>query len=289
MTLLALALVLGSATVHAWWNLLVKRRMASVNGAALTCLLGAVSGVLLAPPALWQLRASSTPLGGGAALWIAGSAVIHVLSFLLLLRGYRSGDLSLVYPLARGTGPLVASAGGMILLGERATVPAFVGVGLIAVGVFALTGGTRLPRDDARRRGVALGLTVGALIGAYTLWDKQVVDPLGVPPLAFEWMLSASMALLVAPLALRERGAIGAAWRAHCGTVVLVAVLSSLSYILFLTALRAAPVSRVAPARELSLLIGTFLGGALLREADAPRRMTAATAMTAGVVLLALF
>ena len=75
---------------------------------------------------------------------------------------------------------------------------------------------------------MVLGLTAGALIGTYTLWDKQVVDPLGVPPLAFEWMVSASTALLVAPLALRERGAIGAAWRAHRGTVVLVAVLSSL-------------------------------------------------------------
>jgi uncharacterized membrane protein len=104
----------------------------------------------------------------------------------------------------------------------------------------------------------------------------------------FEWILSVSMAALVSPLVLGDTAALRAAWGSHRGTVLLVAVLSSLSYILFLTALAAAPVSRVAPARELSILIGTFLGARVLGEAEAPRRLAAAGAMTAGVVLLAL-
>ena len=288
MTLLALALVLASAAVHATWNLLVKRRLSGLNGATLTWLLGAVSGVLLAPAAAWYLATGRAPLAG-AAPWLAGSAAIHVVYFLLLQRGYRGGDLSLVYPLARGTGPLLAGVGGMLLFAERATGAALAGAALIALGVFTLTGGAALLHDAARRRGIGLGLAVGALIGVYTLWDKHVVGPLGVPPLVFEWILSVSMAALVSPLALRDTAVLRGAWRAHRATVVLVAVLSSLSYILFLTALATAPVSRVAPARELSILIGTVLAARVLGEAEAPRRLGAAAAMTAGVVLLALF
>jgi drug/metabolite transporter (DMT)-like permease len=287
-TLVALALVLASAAVHASWNLLVKRRLASLNGATLTWLLGAVSGVLLAPAAAWYLATGRVPLSGSTLPWLAGSAAIHVVYFLLLQRGYRGGDLSLVYPLARGTGPLLAGLGGMLLFAERATPLALAGAALVALGVFTLTGGASLLRDTARRRGIGLGLAVGALIGVYTLWDKHVVGPLAVPPLVFEWILSVSMAALVSPLALGDTAALRAAWGAHRGTVLLVAALSSLSYILFLTALAAAPVSRVAPARELSILIGTFLGARVLGEAEAPRRLAAAGAMTAGVVLLAL-
>jgi drug/metabolite transporter (DMT)-like permease len=287
MTPTALALVLGSAVTHATWNLLVKRAGSHGEGAPFAWLFTAASGVLLAPVALWLVASGSVRVDGRGLLFVLGSAVLHTASFLLLQRGYRAGDLSLVYPLARGTGPLLASAAGVTLLGEPRSALAMVGALLVAGGAFVLTGGGDILRDHAARAAAGYGLLVGATIGAYSVWDKYLVGQLAVPPLFLEWCLSSSMALLVTPLAWRSRTSIRATWRVTWRTAVVAAVLSSLSYVLFLTALRAAPVSRVAPARELGILLGVAMGGGLLGERDTRRRLAAAAAMALGVALVA--
>ena len=309
MSALALALVLASAAIHATWNLLVKRLGGTVGGAALTWLLGAVSGALLTPVALWQVAAEPGMLAGTRPLWLLGGAALHVAYFLLLLRGYRVGDLSVVYPIARGSGPLVALAVAVTALGEPATPPAIGGALLVALGVVILAGGVRAARvpptrspaavGGARegadgelrartRRGVAYGLGIGAMIGSYTLWDRHLVGPLAVAPIVVEWSSATLMAALVTPLVRRDRAALGRAWAAHRGAVVLVALLSSGSYILFLTALGMDAVSRVAPARETSILFGALLGARGLGEGHIGERLAGAAAMTAGVALLAL-
>jgi len=287
MTPTALALVLASALTHATWNLLVKRAGPRADGAVFAWLFTAASAVLLAPVAVWLVASGAARVDGRGLLFVLGSAVLHTTSFLLLQRGYRAGDLSLVYPVARGTGPLLAAAAGVTLLGEPRSASAVVGALLVAGGAFVLTGGGVLLRDHAARAAAGYGLLAGALIGAYSVWDKQLVGPLGVPPLFLEWCLSSSMALLVTPLAWRRRTTMRATWRGIWPTVVVTAVLSSLSYILFLTALRAAPVSRVAPARELGILFGVAMGGGLLGERDTRRRLAAAAAMALGVALVA--
>jgi drug/metabolite transporter (DMT)-like permease len=287
MTPTALALVLGSALTHATWNLLVKRAGPRAGGAAFAWLFTAVSGVLLTPVALWLVASGAVRIDGAGVLFVLGSAVLHTTSFLLLQRGYRAGDLSLVYPLARGTGPLLASAAGVVLLGEPLSPPAVAGALLVAGGAFILTGGGHVLHDHASRAAVGYGVLVGALIGAYTVWDKHLVGRLAVPPLLLEWALSSSMALLVTPLAWRSREAMRETWRGCWPTAVVTAVLSSLSYVLFLTALGAAPVSRVAPAREVGILIAVAMGGGLLGEGDARRRLAAAAAIALGVALLA--
>ena len=283
---LALALVLLSALLHAAWNFLVKR--AGAAGAPFTWLFTATSAVLLAPVTLWLVAVNGTRVSGAGLLFLAGSAALHTAYFVLLQRGYRSGDLSLVYPLARGTGPLLATAVAIGLLGERPPPLALAGALLVAGGAFVLTGGPRLRRDASSRAAVRNGLMVGALIGAYTVWDANLVARLGMPPLVLEWALSASIAGIVTPAVARDPALLRAVWRDHRPSVLAGAVLSSASYVLFLTALTLAPVSRVAPAREISIVLGAALGTRLLAEAHAVRRIGASGAIALGVVLLAL-
>jgi drug/metabolite transporter (DMT)-like permease len=284
----ALALVLLSAACHAAWNYLVKREGATRRAtAAFTWLFAGWSAVFLAPAAAWFFATGRARVGAGGLLLLAGSATIHTTYFLLLQRGYRSADLSLVYPLARGTGPLLASAAAVALLGEPLSAPAAVGALLVAGGAFVLAGGTRSARQPGSRAGVVNGLAVGALIGAYTVWDTHLVRHLAVPPLVVEWSISLAIALLVTPATLADRAQLEDTWRRHRGATLAGAVLSSASYVLFLTALGLAPVSRVAPAREVSIVAGAVLGTRLLAEPDAPRRVTASGLIALGVVLLA--
>ena len=307
MTLLALALALASAVTHAVWNLLVKRAGISANTPSFAWLLFALSAALFAPVATWYLVTGRATLTLAMLPWIAGSAALHTVAFLMLLRAYRTGDLSVVYPLARGTGPLVVTLVGVALLGERATVPSVLGVLLIALGIVVLrglplgTGGVASPASSAALpaggvpsapplpHAAGQALLLGVFIAAYTLWDKHVVGPLGLAPFVLECLLSLAMALMATPLIVRQAATIRTTLRDHLGLLVIVALLSSLSYVLFLTALATTPASRVAPARELSILIGSVLGARVLGERDAPRRLPAALMMSAGVILLAVF
>ena len=292
MTLFALALVLSAGLFHAIWNLLAKR--AGRGGASFVWLYTAVSVLLYAPVAvvavfiLGEIR-----MGVVGMLFVVGTAILHIGYFLSLQKGYAVGDLSVVYPLARGTGPLLASAAAVALFGERPSPVASLGILLIGGGVIVLAwepGGdnSRDTPKKNKRLGVAYGLLTGAFIAGYTLWDKQAVSGLDLSPVLYYWAGLSVQALLLAPVALRRKDEVRAAWRAHRSEVLGVAVLSPLSYLLVLTALVFAPVSHVAPAREVGILIGTALGGGLLQEGGVLRRLLAAGAIVAGIVALAL-
>lgn len=288
MTALAFTLVIASAVLHALWNFLVKRSGAS--GSAFTWLFTVPSAILLAPAAIWALAQSGYAVRPSSFLFLAGSAVLHTVSFVILMRGYRHGDLSVVYPLARGTGPLLAVALAIGLLGERPSIPALLGALCIAGGAAALARDSRFRAVGAVRanHSVRYGLLIGATIGCYTVWDKYLVASLSMPPLALEWAISMSMAILVSPAALRDRSTLRTTWRAHKGTAVAGALISSASYILFLTAMQMALVSRVAPLRESSILLGALLGTHFLAEGHTAVRLLAAGAIMTGVVLLSL-
>ena len=273
--------------MHATWNYLVKRAGLGAGSTTFAWLLTVISVVLFFPLALWVSAGSDMRWSVEGILFLGGSAVLHTVYFVLLLRGYRVGDLSLVYPLSRGTGPVLASIAAVVLLGERLTLPAVAGIALVAGGAFAITGGVRIFREAASSSAVGYGLLIGSFIGAYTVWDKHLVGALAVPPAALEWMLSVAIGLLLTPVVLRDRGAVLAAWKQHRRTAILGALLSSGSYILFLTALSMAAVSRVAPVREVSIVIGAAMGSRLLSEPDWQRRLVGAAAISLGVGVLA--
>jgi drug/metabolite transporter (DMT)-like permease len=293
MTLYALVLVLIAGLFHAVWNLLAKR--VGGGGAPFVWLYTVLSALLYAPVAAVVVFFGDAGVGVLGAVFVFGTAVLHIGYFLSLQKGYSVGDLSVVYPLARGTGPLLASFAAIALFGERPGPLAIFGILLIGGGVFVLAwepgadaDQTSPTRKRARRLGVAYGLLTGAFIAAYTLWDKQAVSGLALSPILYYWAALAVEVALLSPAALRRTYEVRAAWRSYRLEALGVAVLSPLSYLLVLTALVFAPVSHVAPAREVGILIGTALGGGLLEEGGMPRRLVAAGAIVAGIVALAL-
>ena len=290
MTPAALGLVLVAAVCHATWNLVAKR---VGGGPAFAWVFTAASSVLYAPLGVAALLLVRPELTAEAWVFILGNGLLHVAYLLALLRGYRVGDLSVVYPVARGTGPLLAALVAIVLLGERPTPVALGGVALIGVGVLSLAMPERSAGagTDGRRlhmHGVTWGVVTGAVIATYTVWDKHAVAALALPALFYDWAGDVVRTVVLLPLAVRHPGEVRTAWREHRREALTIAILAPLAYVLVLTALVTAPVSYVAPAREVSILIGAMLGARLLGEGSLRRRLPAAAAIVAGVVALAL-
>ena len=287
MTGLALGLVLVSAFVHASWNFLLKK---SGGGTGLVAAASAVSLAVYAPLVLattWWQGYHFAPMHLALAF---GSGMIHTAYFLLLDRAYRSGgDLSIVYPLARATGPLLTIAVAVLALGERPGGMALAGAVLIGVSALVLTGNPFARSRHGARSAVAFALMTGCMISVYTLWDKTSVAVYLVPPLLYDWTCNLCRVTVLVPWTVhRAPGAMAVAWREQRLTVVAIAVLSPLSYILVLTAMVFTPVSLVAPAREVSILFAALMGAHLLGEGDVVRRAIAATGMALGIAGLAL-
>lgn len=287
MTLLALALVLAAAFLHAGWNLLAKR---APGGAVFIWLFATLSAVIYAPFAVALFLVQRPHLGPLAWACIGATACIHLGYFLSLQRGYRVGDLSLVYPLARGTGPLLATVVAILLLGERPSGLALAGSGAIIASVFVLSGGLHGLSGSRRPplAAVGYGLLTGLAIAGYTVVDKYAVSTLLVPPLLFDWLANVGRSLLVTPYALRRPAEIRRQWQTSRGAIIGIAIMSPLAYILVLTAMVFTPLSYIAPAREISILIGTVLGARVLSEHITHARALAALGMVFGIVALTL-
>jgi len=230
MTGLALVLVLSSAVLHATWNYYAKR---VGGGAGFIWLSTVIQVVVYAPLALFVVVREQPMIGPAQVVAIVGTAILNVAYFLLLSRGYRTGDLSLVYPLARGTGPMLSTAAAILLLGERPTPLALGGAVLIGVGVFILTGDPRKFRESGAGRAVVYALLTGLIIATYTLWDKRSVSVLLIPPLLYDWSNGFTRTLLLAPYALRHKAEVVCHWREHRTAAMMVGILSPLSYIMF--------------------------------------------------------
>ncbi|MCL4748190.1 MAG: EamA family transporter [Burkholderiaceae bacterium] len=285
----ALALVLVAAVVHASWNLVLKRAQ---SDAVCTAWAVAAGGALLLTPLALVLHGSAiSGLGGLQWTAVAVSGVLHVVYFLVLQAGYRAGDLSIVYPVARGVGPLVSALAAIVLLEEAATTASIAGLCLIVAGTFTIAGGASILRGQWSGRtgaGLGWGALTGVFIAAYTVTDGWAVKALGVAPLLFYWLSDASRAVILAPWAVRRRAAMRAMLGRDWRPVLAVAVLSPISYILVLEAMTLAPISHVAPAREVSMLIAAFLGARVLSEGELWRRLAGASLIAAGVACLAL-
>lgn len=214
---------------------------------------------------------------------MAVTGTLHLVYFLLLQRGYRVGDLSVVYPLARGSGPLLSIVAAVWLLNERPGLPALVGGATVIVGVFVIGG-----LGIGGTRGVGYGFATGALIAAYTLWDAHAVTALAISPLVLMAGSFAVETLALAPYAVPRRVEVARLWREHWVPVLAVVILSPVAYILVLFAMRLAPVSMVAPARELSIVMGSLGAWLLLGEPNPVRRLTGAVIVVAGVAAIAV-
>ncbi len=287
MTAFALTLVLLSAVTHASWNLIAKRA-SGPSFATFNWLFDCLSVAVCLPLAIGQVVLQPTPVGPVELLFVVGSGVLHTAYFLLLGRGYRVGDLSLVYPLARGLGPMLSTAAAVLFLGEHPTGLALAGALLIGVGVFVLAGDPRRLRASQAGQSVVFALLTGVVIAGYTLWDKQAVGAVHMPPILYFYLFTVVRALLLTVYALPRLDIAREEWRLHKWHALGIALLSPISYILVLYALAVSPVSYVAPAREIGILLGAIMGARWLSESDVQRRMAGAVAMVLGVVALAV-
>jgi drug/metabolite transporter (DMT)-like permease len=289
----ALVLVISAALLHASWNFLLKK---SGGGLGVLTLSAIVATTFLTPVSLYLVVARSFAFTPAIIGMIAGSGVLHMVYFLLLDRAYRSvgsdgsgGDLSVVYPLARSTGPLLTIIVATMIFGERMTPLALGGALLIGVSALLLAGNPLRIFKRHAGAGVGFALLCGCMIASYTVWDKQAVALLLIPPVIFDWGANLSRIAMMTPYAMKyEPGTITRAWRGQRKTVIAIGVMSPLSYILVLTAMVFTPVSYVAPAREMSILFAALLGAHALKEGDATRRTLAALGMVLGVTGLAL-
>jgi drug/metabolite transporter (DMT)-like permease len=284
-----LALVLVAALAHAAWNVLAKT---AAGGAVFVWLFSTAAAVIWAPVAAVALVVAPGSFGLEGLVFVVGSGALHALYFVLLQRGYREGDLSLVYPLARGTGPLLSTLAAIVLFSERPSALALIGGAIIVGAVLSLAGAGRgdgaSGRGSERRAAIVFALGTGIAIATYTLWDKRAVGPLGLSPIVYYWGTNLAETAILSAAVVHRRAEVGRVWRAHRTQALGVAVLSPLAYILVLFALAHAPVSYVAPARELSILVGAVVGTTVLAEGHRRRRLLAAGAIFAGIVALAI-
>lgn len=276
-----------AALAHAVWNLAAKR--AGEGGVLFVWLHFTGAAVVCVPAALVWLGVTGVEPRW---TWLAASAVtavLHVVYGVVLQRGYANGDMSVVYPAARGTGPLLAAVVAILVLGERPGPLGLAGAALVVAGVVVVgTGGSRRSNPLGRRVGLAYGLATGVVIACYTLWDAHAVTTLAIPPLVYFATSCVLQSVLLSPRALTGARELPKLLRRTWKHVAVIAVLSPLAYLLVLYAMRLAPVALVAPARESSIVVGSLLGVLVLREPNPTRRLAGSAVVLTGVALIGL-
>ncbi|WP_027084441.1 DMT family transporter [Cohnella panacarvi] len=276
----AFGLVLISGFVHSVWNLFAKR---SINKHAFLWLCCGTSSIMFLP-FVWSDQEAFSDVDPQGWVIIAASVIIHGVYIYLLATAYKIGDLSQVYPIMRGTSPLLVPVFGVLLLNERLQLVGWIGIACIVIGIVR-AGNLRVGQLVKKgNHAVYVALMVGALITAYTVVDKVAIRH--VPPQLLTELTNIGNFAALTLFAIREKG-IAREWRVNWPTILLGGILSPGGYILFLMALEMLPVSQLAPMREIGTVFGTLMGVFLLREPQGKQRIWASVLITAGIVLLA--
>lgn len=287
MSFAAFALVVLAAFIHATWNLLSKR--AANAGAAFVLAYTAIACVGYAPWVAWLLARGDLKWSAAAVTCIALSGAIHLAYSLCLQRGYQVADLSVVYPVARGTGPMLSSLGAFLLLGEMPSAQGLLGLFavVLGIGLISTQGNLANFRRPGGQAGLRWGGATGFLIANYTVVDAYAVKTVGIQPVILDWFANLVRVVLLAPIALRNPYAAWARMRNHWPLAIGVGLLSPLSYILVLAALESgAPLSIVAPLREMSMMVGAVFGMIILHEPVGRGRLLGCLVLAVGVILL---
>lgn len=286
MSFVALSLVVAGALLHAIWNVLAKK---AAGGLPFVWLFGIVSLMVSLPFGLSSLCSNAQQLNMSVWTAILFSAVVHVGYSLVLQKGYRESDFSVVYPLARGTGPLFAVLGAMIVLGETPNLLGWLGIFLVLIGIFLISDVVRaLSMHSAKTRaGLLWGTITGLSIATYTVVDGWAVKSLGAEPVLYYSLGLMLRTIILTPQALRNPQALCEQWRVNRRYIIAVGIFSPFAYTLVLFAMKMAPLSYVAPVRELSMFFGVVFGAKLLRESFTLSRVGGVFFMIVGILILA--
>ena len=289
----AFLLVILAGLIHALWNIAAKKAGGDVRFAGFTSI---IMMFIWAPVGIYFGWDVVPTWGWPEWLFITLSGILHVLYFITLLRGYRKADLTVVYPLARGFGPLLSSAAAILFLGERISLIGAIGIIAVVGGVFLIAGGPKLWRsmhDKAQqtrtRKGIFYGLLTGVFIASYTVLDGYAVKIILISPILIDYFGNFIRIALLMPALLRNKSATRASWRLEWKYAFIVGAISPISYVLVLYAMQEAPLSHVAPAREVSMLFAALIGGHLLGEGDRWQRIIGALCIAGGVIALGNF
>lgn len=287
-------LVLIAALCHATWNIAAKR--VTSDGTLFVWCYATASALLWLPIGSFALARSSESLGWSL-LWAPMiSGVLHFGYGVTLQTGYDRADLGVVYPVARGSGPLLTMVVAVLFFGER---PGWAGLlgGLIVVAGVAVVASVKSrsakdgrnggPAHARRLAGLRWGALTGAAIAAYTLFDDHSVTALGLGAVSYYSASAFWQSLTMSPVAWRRRDRVGPVLRAYWREVSVVAVLAPFAYILVLQAMKTTSVALVAPARESSIVVGSLLAWWLFKEPSPGRRLFGAVVVLAGIALIA--
>jgi drug/metabolite transporter (DMT)-like permease len=287
MSSLSLLLVVVAAVLHASWNLVSKR--AAAAGAHFVLAYTLISCVAYAPFAIAMIVAGQLPVNAVSIACILASGVVHLFYGLGLQRAYQVAHLSVVYPVARGSGPLLSSIGAFLLLAESPTATRLFGLLAVVVGIGLITtqGRIQVLREPGGATALRWGLLIGFLIALYTVTDAYSIKVLGVPPLVLDWSTNAFRAIVLLPVLARQPSLSMANLKGFWRFAFWVGLVSPLSYIFVLTALKMhAPLSVVAPLREMSMMVGALFGMVFLKEPVGRWRLVGCGVLIVGVVLL---
>jgi drug/metabolite transporter (DMT)-like permease len=283
----ALALVILGALVHATWNVLAKR---ASGGAPFVWLYGLVSLLAASPVGVLAWQQQKQPLSLEAWAAIVCSAALHLLYSLTLQKGYQVSDFSIVYPVARGTGPLFAVLAAVALLAESPTHLGWLGIAAIVMGILLIAdfpSGASM-RHSQVQVGVGWGVLTGACIASYTVVDGWAIKGLQLDPVLYYVLGLLLRTTLLAPQVLRSTDHLAVQWARNARYIVAVGLLAPVAYTLILYALTQAPLVYVAPTREVSMLVGVVIGALLLKEPFTTWRLLGAASMVFGVAMLSM-
>ena len=290
MTGLAVVLVLISAVFHASWNLLVRRS----DTPELSNWMMASSGAILSAPIALYLLVTNPPDPIGW-LFIAGTIALHIAYFFTLGRAYKHGDLSLVYPIARGLGLVLIPIVGVTVLSESVSIMAGIGIAAIFIGVVTIgsSSGRGLkiwlkPRTFLADRGVVFAVLTGVLIASYSTLDKRGVEH--VEPIFYMFTLSLGGSLGILPILgiSYSRSDFRTEIRKHWKLGLVGGTFQFLAYGLVLSAFRLSPVSYIGPFRELGIVFGVLMAVLILKESVTRNRALGAIAIGTGAIMVAI-
>jgi drug/metabolite transporter (DMT)-like permease len=282
----ALALLLIAAVLHATWNLFLKRAREKQIFTWWALLVGSIC---FAP---FLMQVGSFP----SRIWpyVISSAIFEVVYFLVLIRAYQNGDFSLVYPMARGSAPVFLTVWATLFLGERPRLYGLIGIGLLVLGLIIVGGKSWWTLRSLRKTsslhssGLVLALGVACCISIYSAIDGAAVHQ--VAPLPYTVLIITLTGLLLTPVVLLRYGgkAIATEWRTNWTRIVLVGILSLLTYMLALLAFSIARVSYAGSIREISVVFAAFLGWRWLGEDFGMIRVIGSIFIFAGILVIAV-
>ena len=281
----ALALVLVAALIHAGWNALAKRARDP-----LVFLWSSVSlaSLFLAPLGAWVILVEDWRPGG--AFFVLATIVVHTVYFWVLGRAYASGDLSIVYPVARGLGVALVPVLALALLGERVSALGALGVALVVAGIVAIYA-LGASRSIGSVWGTLLRPPIWSIATGLTIATYSVIDKAGVArvhPLAYISLMGVGISVLLAPWVLTRRDSLAREWRVNWRAIVLASSMNLTSYLLVLFAFRLAKVGYIVAARESSIVFSVLIGSLLMGEANFRPRLAGALVVLIGVACVAL-